>query len=113
MSIVSESLSASRTFIVHRGQIFTELTNQFICIENLKIFIEIEIIGTNGEHEAAFDGCGVLKDALTEYWSEFYDKLCEGASYKIPELNHTITEEKWKAIAKVLLLGYKQVQYFQ
>lgn len=107
-----ESLSASKTFVVHRGQIFTELTNQFIGIENLNTFVEIQIIGTNGVKEAAFDGGGVLKDALTEYWSEFYERICEGSSFKIPEINHTITENKWKAVAKILLLGYKQVKYF-
>lgn len=109
---ISESLAASKTVVVHRGQIFIELTSEFESIDNLQTLINIEIIGTNGKRELAYDGGGVLKDALTEYWLEFYETVCEGTIYKIPQINHTYTKSKWKAIAKILLLGYNQVKYF-
>lgn len=107
-----ESLSSSKTLIVHRGQIFTEMTEAFLAIQRMNTFIEIEIIGTNGVKENAFDGGGVFRDALTEYWNEFYDRLCLGSTTKIPEVNYLIDNNKWKSIAKILLIGYRQANYF-
>ncbi|CAG9763649.1 unnamed protein product [Ceutorhynchus assimilis] len=109
----SSTVSSITTVVVHRGQIFKELTTYFIDIKNVdNLRIEVEIIGTNGIKELALDGGGVLKDALSEYWSFFYESLCEGATLKVPEINYMYTEEKWKAIAKILLIGFRQTQYF-
>lgn len=54
------TISSSATVTVHRGQIFDELTNFFLTVDNLHSFIEITIVNTNGQPEVAVDaghGC--------------------------------------------------------
>lgn len=88
------------------------MTEAFLAIQGMNTSIEIQIIGTNGVKENAFDGGGLFRDALAEFWNEFYDRHCLGSTTKIPELNHLIDNKNWKSIAKILLIGYRQANYF-
>lgn len=70
------------------------------------------MIGPNGKKEVGYDTGGVLKDALTEFWSTFYLKCTEGIHDKVPCLRHDCNAVRCTGVAKVLWLGYKQVKYF-
>ena len=98
---------------LHRGLIFNELETYFI--ENTVNFdetrIEMEMVLPNGTVEEADDNGGVIRDALFEFWSDFYKKCTEGNSIKVPIISPNRNAEQWKAYAKILVLGYKQEGY--
>ncbi|CAH1176668.1 unnamed protein product [Phaedon cochleariae] len=98
--------------ILHRGHIMNELLEAFKSYSHINIVLEIEMLLPNGQKEAAFDGGGVYRDALCEFWSEFYQRLCTGNTCKIPEIRHDYDESSWLAVARILLQGYKQAKYF-
>ena len=74
--------------------------------------IEIRMIDQNGKPEAGEDNGGVLRDALTEFWNEFYLRYTLGSDSKIPVVTHTLDENSWKSIGKIIVIGYNQVGYF-
>ena len=66
----------------------------------------------NGNLEVGEDNGGVLRDTLSEFWQTFYTKLTEGDTVKVPIVSNSMTEARWKAIAKILIMGYLQEGYF-
>ena len=62
--------------------------------------------------ETGEDNGGVLRDALVEFWESFYTKHTEGANIKVPIISNNMTEQKWVACGKILVMGMKQVGYF-
>ncbi|XP_033736059.1 uncharacterized protein LOC117324357 [Pecten maximus] len=66
----------------------------------------------NGTPEIAEDNGGVLRDALSEFWDTFYLQYTEDNSYKVPVIRHDMTEIQWRAIAKVIRMGYVQEGMF-
>lgn len=97
---------------LHRGHIYSEMLTSFINTKSINLRLEVEIVLPNGEKEAAFDAGGVLKDALTEFWETFYESRCIGSSVKVPCLRHDYDEERWKAIGRILCVGYRQANIF-
>lgn len=105
-------LSTAENIKVHRGQVFQELLLHFSTIDLPCGQIFIEILLPNGTKEAAYDGGGVLRDALSEFWDTFYEKCTEGSDTKVPVIRDDFNAVKWEAAAKVLLKGWQQVKYF-
>lgn len=97
---------------IHRGQAFEEMMTAFQTLESACGRLKIVMIAPNGEEEAAVDAGGVFKDALSEFWDETYKRCTEGTTAKIPILRDDFTAEKWEAMAKILMKGYKDVKYF-
>ncbi|XP_078799413.1 uncharacterized protein LOC144990249 isoform X2 [Oryzias latipes] len=62
--------------------------------------------------EEAGSGSGVLRDVLSCFWHEFYERCTLGATVKVPFIRHDFTAETWKAVARILLKGYLDCQYF-
>ncbi|XP_061191652.1 uncharacterized protein LOC133199847 [Saccostrea echinata] len=58
------------------------------------------------------DSGGVFRDAMSEFWDTFYLKHTEGSDVKIPTTVHIMKQEEWEAVAKVLVLSFKQEKYF-
>ncbi|KAL3973707.1 hypothetical protein ACER0C_024914 [Sarotherodon galilaeus] len=57
-------------------------------------------------------GSGILRDVLTCFWHEFYERCTLGATVKVPFIGHDFPAEKWKAVGRILLKGYEECQYF-
>lgn len=100
------------TLKVHRGQVFEEMLLYFSSVSLPCGPIFIEMLLPNGNKEAAYDGGGVLRDALSEFWETFYEKCTEGNDNKISIIREDFNALKWEATAKVLLTGWQQVKYF-
>lgn len=66
----------------------------------------------NGEPEVAEDFGGVLRDALSEFWTSFYEKCTIGTTVKIPCIRHDFGEIQWTAVANILIRGYQLTKYF-
>lgn len=97
---------------LHRGNIFTELLNSFQNGLLSLTKVKIEMILANGEAESASDAGGVLRDALSEFWQEFYEKCTLGTCLKVPYIRHDFGELQWQSIGKILAEGWKCQRYF-
>lgn len=97
---------------IHRGQAFTELTNAFLTLNHLCGPVKIDMLTPSGTMELAVDSGGVFKDALSEFWAEFYARCTYGTANKIPSIRDDFTEHKWKSVAKVIYKGWEDLKYF-
>lgn len=62
--------------------------------------------------EEAGSGSGVLRDVLSCFWLEFYDRCTLGTTVKVPFIRHDFPAETWKAIGRIILKGFHDCQYF-
>lgn len=106
-----ETLPASacvKNLVIRRGSVFTDVMKFFLKEEfNLRTdTLELRILTERGE-----DSGGVFRDAMSEFWETFYLKHTEGADVKIPTTVHIMKQEEWEAVAKTLVLCFKQEKY--
>ena len=99
-----------REVTVHRGRVCHDLITFFAEEDNVNSSqtLEIKMLKENGTPEVAEDNGGVLRDALTEFWENFYLQFTEGNEYKVPVLRHDMTALKWRAVAAIIRTGFKQ-----
>jgi hypothetical protein len=64
------------------------------------------ILLPNGEREQAYDSGGVMRDMLTEFWDDFYEQCTTGTNLKAPCLRHDMEAADWKAVGRVIALGW-------
>lgn len=96
----------------HQGNIFQELINLY-KEENFQLdesIYKVERVLPNGETEKG-EGIGLIRDIFTEFWDSFYSK-CNGSDLKVPILRHDMGEEEWQAVGRIILNGYKLMEYF-
>ena len=98
---------------VRRGQVFNDMIEYFkgINIHGTQT-CEIKMFLPNGEAEAAEDNGGVFRDALSEFWETFYSNCTDGDTVRVPITVHTMMQDEWIAVAKVIYFGYKQEGFF-
>ena len=99
-----------------RGNVMEDLIN-WMVLNDQKVELgftklEVTLLRTNGKKETGEDNGGVLRDSLSEFWADFYLKYTCGDLTKVPEVVHTMGEQRWRAVAKILVLGFLQVGYY-
>ncbi|XP_061194678.1 uncharacterized protein LOC133202815 [Saccostrea echinata] len=109
---LDETLPASavvKNLVIKRGNAFSDVMKFFVKQEfNLRTdTLQLSILTEKGE-----DSGGVFRDAMSEFWDTFYLKHTEGSDVKIPTTVHIMKQEEWEAVAKVLVLSFKQEKYF-
>ncbi|XP_038159039.1 uncharacterized protein LOC119795229 isoform X1 [Cyprinodon tularosa] len=101
----------SVTLIIRRGHCLADLIKAFkdpLVLES-EIYIKMRL--PNGQLEEG-EGIGLLRDCITEFWTEFYGRYTMGRDAKVPFIRHDFQIEEWKAVARVLVLGWKRAGYF-
>ena len=96
---------------LHKGQIFRELLNFFKdnkITPNAKF--QVDIILPNGKSEGEDNDEGNLRDILSDFWTDFYNKCTEGDVIRVPFLRHDMNDD-WEACARILNFGYKEHGY--
>lgn len=97
------------SIVVHRGQVLRELITIFkenSDVDFKKDIILASIILPNGEREQAYDSGGVMRDMLSEFWEDFYEQCTTGTDLKIPCLRHDMEADDWRAVGKIIALGW-------
>lgn len=74
--------------------------------------LNVLMILPNGQSEAAEDFGGILRDALSEFWTSCYEKCTIGIIVKLPCIRHDFGESQWTAIAHIMITGYELTEYF-
>ncbi len=99
---------------LHRGAVFRELTHKVMSgeVNEYSTSVTVTMVLPNGTEEKGEDTGGVFRDALTEFWETFYEKCTVGNEIKVPTIRHDMNSAHWKAVASVLVLGYRHTGYF-
>jgi hypothetical protein len=74
--------------------------------------IKVVMINASGKQELGVDNQGVLRDALSAFWSQFYDSCTVGVQERVPIVRHDFQVPEWTAIARILVKGYIEVKFF-
>lgn len=100
-----------REILVPRSNILRTIIAEFTdpCI--LHDIITFVIIGNNGSLEMG-RGNGVTREILSLFWREFSISLAIGAAEKVPSIRHDYQRNQWLSIARVMVFGYRQENYF-
>lgn len=70
------------------------------------------MVDNMGREEAGQDVKGIFRDAISNFWKEFYLTCTMGEREKVPVLRHDFKEADWAAVAKILVKGFTDLQYF-
>lgn len=96
---------------MHRTTIRNDIISIFEEQNILESLINITVIDTNGQEEKG-KGKRVTLDILTHFWQEFFTVLTSGSNERIPHIRHDLQKPQWEAIARVIVYGYRVVNYF-
>ncbi|KAK3084031.1 hypothetical protein FSP39_007063 [Pinctada imbricata] len=95
--------------VVHRGHMLQDLITFFKDNTDVDFRIDtisVQIILPNGDKEQAYDDGGVMRDMLTEFWADFYEQCTTGQTIRVPCLRHDFQQNDWKAVARILAMGW-------
>ena len=74
--------------------------------------IKVVMVNSSGKQELGVDNRGVFRDALSAFWSQFYDSCTVGEQERIPVVRHDFQVLEWTAIARIFVKGYKDANVF-
>lgn len=89
--------------VVRRGNCLADI---------LAAFIDPDIMNKDVHIKEEGEGSGVLRDCLSEFWGEFYNKCILGTDVRTPCLRHEYQVQEWEAVARILVIGWTSVRYF-
>ncbi|XP_056283226.1 uncharacterized protein LOC130201972 [Pseudoliparis swirei] len=108
---ISSSERVKRILVVHRGQVLRELIAHF-CDDGLQdVDIKIQLVLPDGTLEMGYDDGGVVRDCLSEFWSEFYDQCATGNALKVPFLRHDFGQQQWESVGRIIAFGWAREKY--
>ena len=111
-SFASEALPMERELLViHRCNVKCDLFNHFVDDTNLHKVVDVKMIDPRGVEEKG-EGVGFVRDAFSLFWHDVYNSYMLGEDERVPSIRHDVSQEKWQAIARILLKGYTQERYF-
>nr|XP_020466749.1 uncharacterized protein LOC109966335 isoform X2 [Monopterus albus]XP_020466750.1 uncharacterized protein LOC109966335 isoform X2 [Monopterus albus] len=95
---------------VHHTNTLHDMINAFSDAEILNKALNVKRILPDNTEEAGI-GSGVLRDVLSCFWHEFYERCTLGTTVKVPFIRHDFHAETWKAIGRIIVKGYQDCQY--
>lgn len=72
----------------------------------------IVVINARGEEEQGIDNGGVFRDILSMFWEEFYNGYTVGEDERVPVIGPHFSKEEWKSVARILVKGFQELQFF-
>ena len=111
--LVNETDKPVRDILVHRANILKDVIEKFkdpTILESTQTY-NVIIIDERGQVEAG-RGTGVTREVVSLFWNQFYPSLSTGANRKIPSIRHDYQKQDWEAIARFLVFGYLNANYF-
>ncbi|XP_057689288.1 uncharacterized protein LOC130920718 isoform X2 [Corythoichthys intestinalis] len=105
------SESVKKILVVHRGQVLQELIAQFSDAGLQEADVKIQLVLPDGTPEMGYDEGGVVRDCLSEFWSDFYNQCTTGTSFKVPFLRHDFGEMQWESVGRIISFGWAREKY--
>lgn len=100
------------TLTIRRMQVMQDLVRAFKSDSVMDVRLTIIVKNAKGEEEGADDFGGVFRDNLSAFWDDFYKGHAVGENEMVPCIRHDFSSEEWKAVARILVKGFKDVGYF-
>lgn len=100
-----------KILVVHRGQVLPELIANFSDDGLGEADIKIQLVLPDGKPEKAYDDGGVVRDCLSEFWTEFYDQCTVGSAFKVPFLRHDFGQQQWESVGRIIAFGWEREKY--
>ena len=97
--------------VVHRGQVLRQLIAHFLNEKITDTNIQFQLVLPDGTLEKGFDTGGVVRDCLSEFWSEFYEQCTTGNELRVPFLRHDFGQLEWQSVGRILAFGWKMERY--
>ena len=102
----------THTLTLHRSTIRSDLVKYFKDLSQPHSKkLQFIILDPRGIPEEGV-GVGVTRDVYSAFWKEVGDGFLIGEGERVPFVRHDLYIGDWEAMAKVLLRGYRDVQYF-
>ncbi|CAB4014462.1 40S ribosomal S2, partial [Paramuricea clavata] len=100
-----QNLPVTRVLKIRRVNIMQDMIENFKEKSIMQIHVKVVMINSFGKEELGVDDGGVFRDALSAFWSSFYDSCMVGEEERVPVVRHDFKEEEWEAIALILVKG--------
>ena len=88
------------------------MTENFKDESIMQVLIRVVMINSYGKEEFGIDDGGVFRDALSAFWSSFYDSCTVGEEERVSVAKNYFKEQEWEAIVRILVKGYSQFKFF-
>ncbi len=84
-----------------------DLLKEFLDPDIMNCQIKIIMVDFQGKAEKGF------RDAIANFWQEFYLSCCLGERGRVPFLRHDFQADEWKAVSRIIVRGYLDLGYFR
>ena len=108
----NDEFASFRVLKLRRVNIMRDMVEIFKDESVMACAIKVVMINSAGKQELGVDNHGVFRDALSAFWSQFYDSCTVGEQERVPVVRHDFQVSEWTAIARILVKGYKDVNVF-
>ena len=78
----------------------------------MEAHLKVTMVNAHGQEEAGSDANGVFRDALSAFWSAFENSCTVGEDERIPVIRHDFQAPEWEGIARLLVKGFYQLNFF-
>lgn len=112
IAVVNICTITFRKIKIRRSTIMEDMINEFRDETIMNAHIKAVMINGFGKEELGVDNGGVFRDALSAFWSIFYDSCTVGEAERVPVIRHDFKEGEWEAIGRIMVKGYQEVKYF-
>lgn len=74
--------------------------------------LKVTMINDHGKEEMGADANGVFRDALSAFWTAFENSCTVGEDERVPVIRHNFQAPEWEAIARIIVKGFTQLNFF-
>ena len=100
-----------RTIEVHQGRVLNDLLVAFKDPQILQYELTFRRKAQSGLVESG-EGSGMDRDIFSEFWTDFYEHCTVGCAFKVPFTRHDFQQEEWRAVARIIVKGWRMYGYF-
>ena len=101
------TMLAVKEIAINRNNVLKDMIREFQDDDVFVYSLEVVFFDFRGEIEAG-RGSGVLREALSIFWKEFFSALSRGANEKVPSIRHDYQKEEWQSVARILVVGFQK-----
>ena len=110
-AVVFGDLLPQRTIEVHQGRVLNDLLVAFKDPQILQYELTFRRKAQSGLVESG-EGSGMDRDIFSEFWTDFYEHCTVGCAFKVPFTRHDFQQEEWRAVARIIVKGWRMYGYF-
>lgn len=89
-----------------------DLVQEFSKEDIMVCQIKVVMVDARGNDEMGLDAKGIYRDAISCFWQEFYNTCTLGERERVPALRHDFQLSEWTAIARIIVKGLGDLEYF-